>query len=1101
MYPSKTLSFPFILFFLFLVNISAKGQTNNPLINSGDVINNGAKLFETKKFSQAIDSFKKINRSDTNYYKAVFETGYAYYLDSQFNKALEYFKLGEQLFPNKYTLFSMQEANTLDELDRSNEAIKIYDSAITKTPYDCLLFFNRGVVNYKLKNYTEAKRDMQKCLLINPFYSSAHYYLGRAYLLQGNLVPAMLAFKTYLLVEPGGKYYKNAIANLSDISKVTDDVLEYVKNNSSTKEDNFSLQQEILLSKLSLDKQYKLKADLEDNIVRQIQVVDEKLEYSKNDKGFCMQFYVPFYVNTLKNGNFETMIFYIFSGIGDKKIDSWLKSNKKDKEVFINYASNYFDEIKRTEVLDYTKRESETSSYVYNNQKLFGKGVLTKDKDPLYIGKWDFFFDNGITQATGSFNDAGKKNGLWTYYYDNGQVKEKTNAINGLANGLAEGWFDNGNKRYNEKYIDGKVNGIQTIYYYNGKVKSIINYKDDLKNGIQKYFDYKGQLSSTQTTVDDKLEGNYKSYYPNGAVKNEVNYIADKEEGTYKSFYQSGKLYAQGEYKNDKRQGLWIFYYESGAVSQKTSYQDDDITGDYSEYYENGQVSAKGAYYKKKIDGTLENFDEDGKKYVDYVYEKGKLREVNFYDKKGNSISTTTTRKGAANIVFYNPEGIKASEGFFTKGGDKDGKFVTYFNSGKISQETNWKNGIQDGPQIDYYQDGKIKRSSNFTDGDEDGYVKDFNANGSLNSEGWIVKGDKQQQRIFYNNVGDITSKEYYLNNELSGYSENYSPGNKISSEYSYYNGWLSSITQFDSTGKILVVNKLDKGNGIFIYKYPNGKNSYVGNYNDYMQDGASTSYFPDGKIFIESYFKNDSRDSIYKVYYYGGKLKMEGKFSEGQRTGDWKFYYKNGKISEEETYVNGDVQGIDKIYMTDGGLDKIISFKDGQLDGAYKAYGDKNELAIQLNYKAGTIKSYQYEEKPGVLCAPIIIKGGTGKLIAKYPNGKESAILNYLNNEQQGERKIFYSDGNICSESIRLNGYTNGSLKIYYPNGKVWQEENYVVGNLQGPRKSYYPDGKIESEENYYNDQYNGINKYYDEQGKLKQTFIYYYDTLLDVK
>lgn len=476
---------PYTAIFTLLLFISSvlSAQTNNPLINSGEIIQNGIKLHDEKKYEEAIKEIKKIDRSDTNYYKALYQISFSYYIDSQFNKSLEYVRLGLQLFPEKYSLFAMQAANSLDDMNRSEEAIKIYDSAMVKEPQDFLLYFNKGVVNYKLKNYNEAKKNMQQCLLINPYYSSAHYFLGSIYLLHGNLVPALLAFKTYLLISPSGKYYVNTINNLTDIAKVTDQVLEFVKNKSASKEDNFNVQQEILLSKLALDKQYKLKAELEDNIVRQIQVVDEKLEYNKNDKGFCMQFYAPFYINILKEGNFETMIFYIFSGISNKKIETWNKNNKREKDAFIDKASSYFDTIKKTQVLDPAKREDADINYLYDKNNFFGKGSLSKDKVPHYIGKWDFYYENGGIQATGNFNESGEKNGPWVYYYENGQVKEKSNSVNGVLKGLAEGWFNNGIKWYSQNYSDGKINGEQTINYFNGKSKSIITFKDGLKNG------------------------------------------------------------------------------------------------------------------------------------------------------------------------------------------------------------------------------------------------------------------------------------------------------------------------------------------------------------------------------------------------------------------------------------------------------------------------------------------------------------------------------------------------------------------------------------------------------------------------------------------
>jgi len=737
---------------------TAAAQEKNPLINSGELVKKGQQLHDDKKYKEAIDEYNKIDKSDTNYVIALQELSYSFYADSQLDRSLQTAKLGMELFPNKYVPFSLQAANTLDDMDKSTEAISLYDSALVRSPQSFLLYFNKGVVNYKLKNYAECKKNFQQCILMNPYYTSAHYFLGKAYMLEGNLVPAMLAFNTYLLMAPGGKYFSNVITALSDISKVSDDILEYTKNKSNSKEDDFSMQQDILLSKLAFDKKYKLKADLEDNIVRQIQVVNEKLEYNKSDKGFCMQYYVPFFIQTMNDDNFEAMVFTAFSGVTNNKIESWQKKNKKEKQAFIDKASAYFDAIKRTRILDPQTRNESSYSYIYSNTTLIGHGLSTKDKDPVPTGKWEYYHDNGAVKAVGSFDNTGEKDGLWTYYHDNGQVKEKSTMVHGKLNGTADAWFDNGNKWYTDTYVDGKLNGIQAINFYNGNPKSITSYKDDMKNGEEKFYDYKGFLTSSDTYVDDKLEGWSRAYYPDGKVKSEVMFKKDKGDGTYKSFFNSGKLYIQGEFKDGMRQGLWTTYFEDGVVSEKTVYVDNDITGEFTEYYSSGKLSRKGTYYKKKMDGKLENFDEDGKVFGELIYDRGKLKEVNFYDKAGNVISNTTTRKGAATITFYSAEGIKTSEGYFNRDGYKDGKFTEYYNSGSVSEESNWKAGVKDGPQINYYPDGKISKKTNFKDGEEDGYVTDYYANGKISSEGWRVEGKRQQHYLYHNNVGDLTT-------------------------------------------------------------------------------------------------------------------------------------------------------------------------------------------------------------------------------------------------------------------------------------------------------------------------------------------------------
>src|SRR5205085_12011245 len=129
----------------------------------------------------------------------------------------------------------------------------------------------------------------------------------------------------------------------------------------------------------------------------------------------------------------------------------------------------------------------------------------------------------------------------------------------------------------------------------------------------------------------------------------------------------------------NKKDGLWITYYENGKLKDKTTYTKGDITGEYFQYFENGNVSQKGVYYKGKADGKTEVYDEDGKIASDDMYDKGRLKEINFYDKSGKVISSTGTRRGAATITFYDPLGVKISEGYYNKEGNRDGVFTYYY--------------------------------------------------------------------------------------------------------------------------------------------------------------------------------------------------------------------------------------------------------------------------------------------------------------------------------------------------------------------------------------------------------------------------------------
>jgi uncharacterized protein len=339
------------IIFIMAFHYSSIAQQKNLLINSGELIKKGNELHDKKLYKQAIETYKQISRSDTSYADALYELSMSCYSDSQLVEAHKYAMLGLKLFPEQFPRYSMQAANALDDMGKSDEAIKMYNDALSKDPQSYILYFNKAITLIRADNDADAKTNLEKCLLINPYYASAHYFIGTIYMRQGNLVPAMLAFKSYLLFAPSGKYLNKTVTYLSAISKGTDDILNFVKTKKPSSEDNFDMLQQILLSKIALDNQYELKAKLEDPIVRQIQVVDEKLIYKASDKGFAMQFYVPIYSKIFKEDDFEPLIFSVFSGAQIKIVDNWIKKNKKAVESFAAKAVAYFTEIRSTRIL------------------------------------------------------------------------------------------------------------------------------------------------------------------------------------------------------------------------------------------------------------------------------------------------------------------------------------------------------------------------------------------------------------------------------------------------------------------------------------------------------------------------------------------------------------------------------------------------------------------------------------------------------------------------------------------------------------------------------------------------------------------------------
>ena len=82
-------------------------------------------------------------------------------------------------------------------------------------------------------------------------------------------------------------------------------------------------------------------------------------------------------------------------------------------------------------------------------------------------------------------------------------------------------------------------------------------------------------------------------------------------------------------------------------------------------------------------------------------------------------------------------------------------------------------------------------------------------------------------------------------------------------------------------------------------------------------------------------------------------------------------------------------------------------------------------------------------------------------------------------------------ADGKIVQEDDYLNGQLNGERKMYYDNGNIRSVETYKNNELNGKRIDYDESKRISYEYTYLNGKFDGIYKAYND-GKLWRECLY---------
>jgi antitoxin component YwqK of YwqJK toxin-antitoxin module/Tfp pilus assembly protein PilF len=1091
-----------VLLTLAFSSLAVNAQQNDPPPASGLLLQQGGALYDSGQYKKAAGFYTQIGRNDTNYVRGLYGASLCYSADSQFNKSLETIKLALSIDmePEKRPELLTHYGLALDDLGQTDKAIEVFDSAILKYPAYSLLYLNKGTVLIRKKQYADAEAVFKQLLLIDPYSYSSHFKLGVCALNQGKLVQAYLSFVAYLLLSPEGRYHTNCISLLNSISNNKDEIQHYVNNRQEEPQDNYKELEQILQSKIALDKNYKSLIQLDDPISRQIQVLFEKIQYQESDKEFWMQYYVPYFKSVFTSGQFETFIYHCFSTVNLPVIQDFLKKNKKERTAMTDAAETYFNGIRETRELNYTRRNSDEGlRWSFYNGSLSGYGKTLKKGDKE-TGPWEYYYSAGNIKGKGSYNEQGGKEGPWTYFYYDGKIKGKELHGNGKQEGEETYYFNNGQVASHSFYKNGNAEGESRTYYWVGTPRAITHYHEGKEEGMKLSFYSNGDTSLLENYAGGTQEGETRSWAVNGTLDGIASYHNGKLDGNYKKFYPNGQVSSEGKYKAGKLEGEWKSYYPGGQLKTDQFYANDKAEGEYKEYAENGSLTGTYTARNGKINGEARYMDDDGKVYSIYQYSGDILQKARFLDKDGKVISESERKDKRLDLDQYHADGTLHLKAHYDEKGDITGEETFYFASGKLHETDEYEAGREQGPSIAYFEDGAKRSETQYADGQKDGYYRSYFVHGQLQEQGWYSQDNLSGDWVVYNDQGALTDSASYINGDLNGYKTSFMPNGRKEYELRYHLGWLIEYTQYDTMGKELKRIPLPSGTGKVQLIYPNGQPYMESEYKGSKLTGRNVLHYFDGKTMISSNYVRGELDGDYITFYYSGVVNAKGQYRHGEKTGSWNYYYPNGQLHTKEEYVYGKLTGKQFFYFEDGKIASEANFKDDDKEGIGKEYAPDGTLLYQMRYQDGTPVGYRYAGKDSLVPEiPLPMKGG--KIKAYFSNGKAAAEFEYLDGFFNGQRKLYFPNGQLWRMVTYYNGVQEGPDLVYYPNGKLRKESNFSHDNLNGVYKEYNEKGMIREEWNYYDGSPHGTVKLYNEGGQLKETDLYYYGTLLSVK
>lgn len=262
-------------------------------------------------------------------------------------------------------------------------------------------------------------------------------------------------------------------------------------------------------------------------------------------------------------------------------------------------------------------------TYIYQNRYLFFRYLPAIEKEEQLKNINGKLCDEDGKLFTGRTKSASEEY-IDIYSYKDGEL-----------DGLNVVYYKNNIKEIGH-WKAGKQNGLFQMYTEDGVLIDNANFKDGERDGVtEQFYNDTGKLRVSANYKNGVLEGEYKAYYPNGNLQGEVNYVNGEMNGDFKEYHENKKIKLSGSYKNSLQEGEWKSYLEDGTLESIVNYKDGELHGLKEDYYKNGNVWTRQEFKNNDLDGVYEVYYENGNPQLKAKIKNGQTIEEQRFNHDG----------------------------------------------------------------------------------------------------------------------------------------------------------------------------------------------------------------------------------------------------------------------------------------------------------------------------------------------------------------------------------------------------------------------------------------------------------------------------------
>jgi len=244
-------------------------------------------------------------------------------------------------------------------------------------------------------------------------------------------------------------------------------------------------------------------------------------------------------------------------------------------------------------------------------------------------GPWRKYFESMPNQLfyEGQFKDDVRV-GTWVYYHKRGHKKAEMLMGDNGKRARATMYSKAGKMIAKGNYVEQKKDSVWTYYFNTGEVNIIEGWLNGVKHGPSITYLRGGGMAEEMTYDQGKREGNFVEYHEKDKKSREGSYENDEYVGKMTFYYESGRKEIEGKYVNAKREGTWLYYNENGSINYQVVYRSGKEikkkmeNGLFTDYSPAGTLLSEITYENGLKEGPFTMYHEVGEKVVERMIDE-----------------------------------------------------------------------------------------------------------------------------------------------------------------------------------------------------------------------------------------------------------------------------------------------------------------------------------------------------------------------------------------------------------------------------------------------------------------------------------------------